>query len=95
MADAVVENRVLQSLWLSRNGIGDAGADALAAALSNGRARRLEALDLWGNGISPRGGKALAAALHTNRALRTLELRDNGMSNLPTLCAQLCADSLA
>ena len=56
--------------------------DALATALSNGRARRLEALDLWGNGIGPRGGKALAAALHSNRALRTLELRDNGVRPL-------------
>jgi len=67
----------LEVLSLSSNGVGDAGAKALAAGLRNNRA--LRRLDLYFNLVSDAGVQALADALTVNRALRILHIDTNSV----------------
>ena len=63
-------------LDLSRNGIGDAGAKALAGALSQAKPP-LQSLSLGGNHIGTDGAKALLQMLRTNCKLLSLDLSSN------------------
>eukprot|EP00811_Abedinium_folium_P011477 NODE_20627_length_789_cov_6.936556.p2 GENE.NODE_20627_length_789_cov_6.936556~~NODE_20627_length_789_cov_6.936556.p2 ORF type:complete len:138 (-),score=24.77 NODE_20627_length_789_cov_6.936556:13-426(-) len=75
-------NRTLTSLFLSRNEIGDAGAQALAKALRSNN--HLEYLSLSGNEIGDAGAQALAAMLHQNRTLKDLCLYSNEIGDAGT-----------
>lgn len=61
-----------QSVLLRGNGVGDAGAEALARVVEASTA--LTALDLNGNDISAVGGMALARALLHTPALKSLDI---------------------
>lgn len=67
----------LTTLRLDNNGIGDAGAVALAMCL--GSTSKLSTLHLQGNRIADTGGSALARALVANCSLEALYLRENAM----------------
>jgi len=72
----------LETLQLSRNDLGDAGAEALASALEQdiwraGSGARLTRLDVSENRISAAGITALFRGLAENRTLRTLDAGGN------------------
>jgi hypothetical protein len=75
------------NLW--NNQLGDAGAQALAAALKTNTA--LTTLDLSYNDLGDAGAQALAAALKTNPSLATLQLGSNqlGEAGAQALAAAL------
>ena len=60
---------------LSRQGIDDRGAEALAEAVRAGAS--LERLDLNGNRIGDRGAEALAEAVRAGASMKELDLRHN------------------
>jgi len=83
----LVTNAALETLDLTGNNIGDAGAEMLAVVLERNTA--LKELKLESNGIGSEGAAKLATALETNSALTTLDLKDNnigddGVSKLAT-----------
>jgi len=67
-------------LCLGGNGIGDAGATAIAEVLQNGSVIRR--LSLRDNKISDVGAQVIAAALATNTALEELDIWGNALSNV-------------
>lgn len=72
----------MRRLDLARNALGDAGAEALAAAVRLGHpALGLEAIDVSANGIGARGGAALVGALASacSARLRSVALADNAL----------------
>jgi Ran GTPase-activating protein (RanGAP) involved in mRNA processing and transport len=78
--------RTLTQLNLSDTQIGDTGASALAAAISeNGT---LSTLDLAMNDIGEAGARALVVALETNTSLRNLDIRYNKIGNGAVRIAQ-------
>mmetsp|Transcript_90219 Transcript_90219/g.255723 ORF Transcript_90219/g.255723 Transcript_90219/m.255723 type:complete len:591 (+) Transcript_90219:113-1885(+) len=77
---AAPPNASLGELCLGRNGIGDAGAEAIAAVLGAGSA--LRRLSLRDNAIGDAGARALAAALSLNGVLEELDLWGNQLSDL-------------
>ena len=73
-------NTALKKLVLRYNGIGDAGAEALAKGLSCNTF--LEELDLTNNGIGGNGGLvAFAQAIRSNTALKKLVLESNDIGD--------------
>ncbi len=84
-------NPKLTSLDLEGNGIGDAGATALATALQTNTT--LTSLNLECNGIGAAGATALATALQTNTTLTELNLEHNDIRDVAAvalLSARLC-----
>jgi hypothetical protein len=71
------DNRSLQSLYLSGNGLGPAAAGDLARLLRE--APHVESLYASVNHLGDEGAAVLAEALAANRTLRTLELASNGI----------------
>jgi len=65
----------VKDLYLFRNQLGDAGAEAIAAMLRTNRS--LTDLDLRSNKIGDAGAEAIAAMLRTNRSLTELNLNGN------------------
>ena len=86
----------LDRLNLEHNWIGTSGSEALARALSSGRAH-LRQLSLASNNLGERGGAALAGALASNRWLHTLNLYSNsiGTSGAVAFAATLAGGSSA
>jgi len=73
-------NNSIGELCLGSNGIGDAGARALAAALGSGKAK-LRRLSLRDNDISDAGAQALATALSAESTLEELDLWGNKLTD--------------
>ena len=71
----------LEVLDLMFNALGDAGVEALAAALKEGAGAKLHELDLQGNGITAKGAQALAGCLAACGSLRTLSLMGNKLDD--------------
>ena len=67
----------LEELGLHLNALGDAGVEALAAALKEGAGAKLQELRLADNGITAKGAQALAGCLAACGSLRKLVLGDN------------------
>lgn len=90
---AQIPYATLEELVLARNRLGDAAADALAGALTRRRGCRLRLLSLASNAVRDPGAAAFAAALgggggvvaRANRSLRSLNLRDNKLSDASVL----------
>jgi len=79
---ALRANKVLTTLNIQANSIGDEGAKALASALRvNGV---LTDLNLGRNQIRDEGAAAIAEALRGNAVLKSLNLRYNGIDALVT-----------
>lgn len=74
-----VQNAALRELCLGANGIGDEGAQAVAAALLSPSVA-LRRLSLRDNCITDKGALALAAALARNSTLEELDLWGNHLS---------------
>ena len=71
-----MQNRTLTRLDIAYNGIGAAGAEALASVFPLNRT--LKELDLRSNGLGPQGGIALARGiLHNKGSLKVLKVADN------------------
>ena len=66
---------MLHTLGLVSNGIGDSGAEALAASLADNNS--LVVLGLSSNHIGDRGAAAFAAVLRVNQTLQCLYLEEN------------------
>ena len=68
----LMNNCVIQMLWMNNNAIGDNGITAIAAALTNSRISRL-----WVTrcGITLTGARSLATLLSVNQSIRMLQLR--------------------
>src|SRR6185312_1087633 len=75
LIDVLESNPSVNSLILSYNQIGDAGATALAKALESNSS--LISLDLGSNQIGDAGATALAKALESNSSLTSLNLWSN------------------
>jgi len=93
-------SRRYEQLVLDNNGIGAAGAAALADALMANRTLRV--LGLADNLIGDEGAAALARALATNRRLTWVCMATgspqwvrNECWRLPLLCTQTCASLLS
>ena len=71
------ENRSLQSLYLSGNGLGPPAAASLSRLLRE--APHIKALYLSVNGLGDEGVAVLAEGLRANSTLDTLELASNGI----------------
>ncbi|UOB16523.1 sister chromatid cohesion protein PDS5 [Abyssalbus ytuae] len=71
-------NKTLEVLNLSRNQLGDGGAEAISAGL--GANQQLHTLDLSNNGIRNKGIGELAEALKSNTTLCKLDLSYNQLS---------------
>ena len=78
----------LTRLYLQNNGIGEAGASALGAALGRGALPRLQELDLNANRIGSAGVIALAPGLRALPQLKTLWLNNNAMDDDGVGCCQ-------
>lgn len=79
LALAEPPNNALGELCLGSNGIGDAGAQALASVISAGAV--LRRLSLRDNNIGDAGARALADVLRTNTMLEELDLWGNRLSD--------------
>lgn len=78
LADVLcTENRSLQSLYLSGNGLESSAAEPLARLLRE--APQIKALYLSVNRLGDEGAAVLADALRANSSLQTLELASNGI----------------
>ena len=64
-------------LGLDNNALGDAGVEALAAALKEGAGAKLQVLNLMFNGITAKGAQALAGCLAACGSLGKLYLYGN------------------
>lgn len=73
--------RVLTTLTLSGNHLGDHGADALAHVLLHGT-HQLASVDLSSNGIGDHGAMALRPLLENKATLQKLNLNRNKIGNL-------------
>ena len=80
------------ALILAQNGIGPAGAEALAAALYRGALPNIEVLILGSNQLGCEGVAALAPALRKLPALTELYLQDLGDEGVASLVANLGKD---
>lgn len=69
----------LEELVLSNCGLGDVGAQGLAASLQ--RSSRLRTLRLSGNGIGDAGGQALANAFVTLATLQRVDFHNNNLGD--------------
>ena len=74
-AKALETNKALTTLDLGSNGVGDAGAGALARALETNAT--LVMLVLSENRVGDAGARALVKGLEKNTTLETLEMSDN------------------
>ena len=79
LAEVLRSGGSLEELWLGGNALGDAGVEALAAALKEGAGAKLQVLLLDSNGITAKGAQALAGCLAACGSLRQLWL--GGLSN--------------
>ena len=68
-------------LSLGHNALGDAGVEALAAALKEGAGAKLQVLFLFNNGITAKGAQALAGCLAACGSLRVLSLDGNELDD--------------
>ena len=70
----LMNNCVIQVLWMDSNSIGDDGITAIATVLTNSRIS-----ELWvtGCGITLTGARSLATLLSVNQSIRVLQLRGN------------------
>lgn len=75
LAEAMRDNKTVQSLLLGADGLGPVGANALGANLVSNRT--LQTLFLGCNKIGPSGAKALSETLVGNTALTALWLKRN------------------
>ena len=73
--------RGVEYLHLGDNALGDAGVEALAAALKEGAGAKLQVLILSDNGITAKGAQALAGCLAACGSLRELNLMDNELDD--------------
>lgn len=90
LVDALcTDNRTLQALYLSGNGLGPSAAVSLTRLLRE--APHVKALYLSVNRLGDQGAIALAQGLADNRTLQTLELASNGIGpeGAEALCAAL------
>ena len=74
-----MQNKVLRTMLLDVNLIGDSGAMSIAQALEHNTA--LVKLDLWDNKIGDKGAVSLARALEKNTVLTTLDLGINKITD--------------
>ena len=79
--DMLRRRGTMQSLNLNCNALGDAGVEALAAALKEGAGAKLQELRLHKNGITAKGAQALAGCLAACGSLRELHLRGNELDD--------------
>ena len=75
----LMQNKVLRTMLLDVNLIGDSGAMSIAQALEHNTA--LVKLDLWDNKIGDKGAVSLARALEKNTVLTTLDLGINKITD--------------
>ena len=70
----LMNNCVIQVLWMDSNSIGDDGITAIATALTNSRIS-----ELWviGCDIALNGARSLATLLSVNQSIRVLRLHGN------------------
>ena len=78
LCEAVAAHGVTK-LDLNNNLLGDAGVEALAAALKEGAGAKLQVLYLNENGITAKGAQALAGCLAACGSLRQLNLQFNAL----------------
>ena len=78
---AEVVRRGVEYLNLYNNALGDAGVEALAAALKEGAGAKLQVLRLHSNGITAMGAQALAGCLAACGLLWVLNLQDNELDD--------------
>jgi chromosome segregation ATPase len=77
LAEAIKNNKGIQSLDLSNNNIGDEGASAFGLTIKWNKT--LTSLDLSSNKIGNMGGTDFALNLQTNQVLQHVNLRNNSM----------------
>ena len=70
----LMDNCMIQELWMSWNTIGDDGITAIATALTNSRISHLEVM--W-CGITLTGARSIATLLLANHSIRELMLHNN------------------
>ena len=71
----------MEELHLDSNALGDAGVEALAAALKEGAGAKLQVLGLRENGITAKGAQALAGCLAACGSLRELWFLSNELDD--------------
>ena len=81
IAEVLKYNKAIRQAILSVNGIGPAGALALASVLEEDEKAVLEVLCLGGNNLGDKGLGFLADMLRTNTSLKELWLRDNNLTS--------------
>jgi len=70
----LMNNSMIQELWMSDNNIGDDGITAIATALTNSR---ISLLWIHNCGITLTGARSIASLLSLNQSIRKLVLRVN------------------
>jgi hypothetical protein len=78
LADALIQNKALQKLFLNENSVGPRGAAVLGAALTKNQ--KLNTLWLSNNNIGDDGAAELATALRSGSSLEVLDLWNNAIS---------------
>merc|ERR1712137_569453 len=87
----IFAKKSFKKILLSGNCIGDAGAQALAAAL---KSSSVEEIDLSNNNITGAGAVALKALMESNDNLHTLNLSSNAVVSDETSAALLAPTGL-
>ena len=70
----LMNNSMIQGLWMSKNNIGDDGITAIATALTNSRISQLWIMEC---GITLTGAISIASLLSLNQSIRKLVLWKN------------------
>ena len=70
----LMDNCMIQELWMSHNTIGDDGITAIATALTNSRISKLWVMNC---GITLTGARSIATLLLANHSIRELVLNNN------------------
>ena len=70
----LMNNSMIQELWMNHNNIGDDGITAIATALTNSRISKLWIIEC---GITLTGVKSIASLLSLNQSIRRLVLTVN------------------